>query len=330
MTEFLYCNPAKINPKTKEDVRSAELAKIASLKAAGKNVIGLEITVPELAAACTANIDPQHSEGKTAVSCAKEIAQNASELLNKYKNSDVVFITNRFDLDSVASYILADRYLSGKPVSYTPNIAAVNAHDTFQQAAWNGSKPIEKAFDAQNKTAALASSIKVFALTPDNLKNVADYLDTGNVPENIMETYRKTQQNIIDKVNNGEIEVSVAGGIAHVKTTLPCATNVGYAYAPVVIAENPAMKLGAAGTPFRKVSICQHEEGYVDMNKLKETLSTKEEGWGGSPTFIGSKQGENCTINFSDIQKAVYANLTPEYKKNITNTVLNANQGLEI
>ena len=116
------------------------------------------------------------------------------------------------------------------------------------------------------------------------------------------------------------------GGVAYVETILPCATNVGYSFAPVVVATNPAMR-NPDGTTYRKVSICQHESGYADLGTVKKELTARETGWGGSPTFIGSPQGQDCTIELSDIKKLVYANLTPEYKSQVTSRSVNANEG---
>ena len=63
------------------------------------------------------------------------------------------------------------------------------------------------------------------------------------------------------------------------------------------------------------------------INAVKETLNTLEAGWGGSPTFIGSKQGESCNIGLSEIKKTVFANLTPEYKEKVTSTAGKSNIG---
>lgn len=310
---FMYVNPAMKNPKTGENVREAESAKLAALKKAGKVIVGLEMTVPALAELCDKNIDPQHTDGNSAQSCVKEVTENAEKYLKEYKDKDVVFVTNRVDADSVAAYVSADRYLQGEPQDYNENVAAINKHDTFSAGKWQGPKPIEKAFDPENKIGALASSIKVFSVTQDNIKAVADFIDTGKVDETTMANYQKVQNGIIDRVNSGEIKVEVKGGIANVTTTLPCATNVGYSKAPVVIAINPAAK-GPDGKTYRKISICQHDEGYVDMSAIKTALNKEEPGWGGSSTFIGSKQGEDCNIPLEKLLKIVSENLTPEYK----------------
>ena len=326
-TEFMYINPAMKNPKTGENVREQETAKLESLKAEGKKIVGLEMTVADLAGICDKNIDPQHTDGKADECCAKTVAENAATLLADYRGQDVVFVTNRVDLDSVAAYVMADRYLQGKTTEYNDNLAQINDHDAHLGARWEGPKPIEQAFDPDNKTAALASSIKVFMVTPKNIEDVRNFIDTGNVEETVMNNYRTVQNGIIDRVKSGEIKTEVVGGVAYVETTLPCATNVGYSMAPVVVAVNPAMKLGPQGEPFRKVSICQHEAGYADLNAVADKLNEMEAGWGGSPTFKGSKQGESCNISLSDIKKTVFAHLTPEYKAKVTSNVGNANSG---
>lgn len=324
MSTFMYVNPAMKNPKTGENVREAETAKLQALQQEGKTIIGLEMTVADLASLCAKNIDPQHTDGNSEECCAKSVAENADKLLAEYKGQDVVFVTNRVDVDSIASFVLADRYLKGEPVEYNENLAKINDHDAFQGAKWDGPKPIEQAFDPENKVAALASSIKVFMVTPKNIEDVSGFIDTGKVDETTMNNYRNVQNSIISKVKSGEIKTEVVGGVAYVETTLPCATNVGYSLAPVVVAVNPAMKLGPQGEPFRKVSICQHEAGYADLNAVAEHLNQLEPGWGGSPTFKGSKQGENCNIALSDIKKIVYANLSPEYKREITSKTAQA------
>jgi hypothetical protein len=327
MSEFMYINPAMKNPKTGENVREQETAKIQELRDQGKTVIGLEMTVADLAGLCNANIDPQHTDGKEDQSCAKEIAEKKADLLAKYKGKDVVFVTNRVDLDSVAAFVVADAYLQGKDIAYNNSLAQINDHDTHLGAKWDGPKPIEKAFDPDNKAAALASSIKVFTVTQKNIDDVKNFIATGEVEESVLQNYRTVQNGIIDSVKSGKIKTEVVGGVAYVETTLPCATNVGYSLAPVVVAVNPAMKLGPQGTPFRKVSICQHEPGYADLNAVADRLNQIEGGWGGSPTFKGSKQGENCSIELSEIKKSIAANLTPEYRAKVTSKYLATSKG---
>ena len=329
MTQLMFINPAMINPKTKENVRETEMIKLKELKEKGFTLVGLEMTVPSLAELCDRNIDPQHTEGKADQSCVKEVAEKAPELLGWFKKQDldkIVFVTNRVDVDAIGAYVLADRYLKGEKVAFNENVAAIDAHDTHLGDKWEGPKPIEQAFDPESKTGALAASIKVFMVTPKNIEDVKTFIDTGNVDETIMDGYKKSQQGIINKVKSGDIKAEVVGGIAYVETTLPCATNVGYSFAPVVVATNPAMR-NPDGTTYRKVSVCQHETGYVDLGAVKNELAKKEAGWGGSPTFIGSPQGQNCKIELHEIKKLLYAGLTPEYKAKVTSCCVKTNSG---
>ena len=57
MSVFMYINPAIKNPKTGENVRELEIAKLQSLLNEGKKNAGLEMTVPELAELCDKNIE---------------------------------------------------------------------------------------------------------------------------------------------------------------------------------------------------------------------------------------------------------------------------------
>ena len=324
MLNFLYVNPALINPKTKENTREQEVQKLLKLKEEGYVLIGLEMTVPELASLCDLNIDPQHTQQKITQSCVREVCLKKEELLSPYKGKKVIFLTNRVDLDSVSSYIVANNYLNDIDTPYNLSLKEINVHDTFQTRPWQKQTTIEEGFNPNNKTAALASSLKPFMITPENIKAVTQYIETGEVDCSIMENFQRTQQTIIEKVKSGEISVTSANGIAIVETTLPCATNVGYCYAPVVIALNPQMR-NPDGSTYRKISICQHEAGYVDLTKVKETLNQTNPGWGGNPNFIGSPQGESCEISINELQQLVTKNLTPEYKAKTTSTFLKTN-----
>lgn len=291
MSELMYVNAAKSfkNPKTGEieDVRAKETARLKALKEQGFTIIGLEMTEPELAALCDRNIDPQHTDKREDQSCAKEIAEHAPAQLGWFKAKDldkVVFVTNRVDVDSVAAFVLADRYLKGEKISYNDNVEAINTHDTAAGNVWQ--KPegktdedrLQKAFDPESKTKALAASIQVFKVTPDNIKNVADFIDTGMVDDDIMASFRASQQAIIAKVKTKEIKVESLEGSGYVTVTSTerAATDVGYAFTPVVIAENPAMR-APDGHTYHKVSICQHAEGgYIDLTPVSIALNKIE------------------------------------------------------
>jgi hypothetical protein len=70
----------------------------------------------------------------------------------------------------------------------------------------------------------------------------------------------------------------------------PSSLRLGYRRAPVVVAVANTM-FGSDRTLLRKITIAQHETGHADLRRVAVLLSTKEPGWGGSATIIGSPQG---------------------------------------
>jgi len=78
------------------------------------------------------------------------------------------------------------------------------------------------------------------------------------------------------------MEEIMRGALCLVQGFVPGALRLGYRRAPVVIA--------VGGEP-RRVSIAQFESGWVDLRTAKNLLDSKEPGWGGSTTLIGSPQG---------------------------------------
>jgi hypothetical protein len=92
--------------------------------------------------------------------------------------------------------------------------------------------------------------------------------------------------------------------IAVIETTHRSATMLGYRLAPIVVALNPSFRL-AGGDPHRKFTVCQYQEGLIDMRILISELNDLELGWGGSPTIIGSAQGKNSELTIEQVVKAV-------------------------
>lgn len=92
--------------------------------------------------------------------------------------------------------------------------------------------------------------------------------------------------------------------IAVVVSSHRAATSVGYSLAPVVVAFNPAFKLGG-GEPHAKFTVCQFTGGYVDLKAAAAELSELESGWGGSPTIIGSPQGVGSRLTTDEVVSVV-------------------------
>jgi hypothetical protein len=88
-------------------------------------------------------------------------------------------------------------------------------------------------------------------------------------------------------------------------------TTLGYRLAPVVVAINDAFRING-GDPHRKVTICQWQEGYINLEAVAAALDAKAEGikvgWGGSRTIIGSPQGVDTQVSEAEILAAIEAN----------------------
>lgn len=92
--------------------------------------------------------------------------------------------------------------------------------------------------------------------------------------------------------------------IAVVETTHRAATMIGYRLAPVVVALNPAFCV-AGGEPHRKFTVCQYQAGYVALKAAVTELAELEPGWGGSPSIIGSPQGQGSKLTIEQVVEVI-------------------------
>jgi len=83
---------------------------------------------------------------------------------------------------------------------------------------------------------------------------------------------------------------------------------LGYRNAPAVVAINPRFQL-QGGEPYEKYVIAQYTMGYIDLKAVAQELSQLEQGWGGSPTIIGSPQGKSSTLSREQIFEIVRKHL---------------------
>ena len=79
---------------------------------------------------------------------------------------------------------------------------------------------------------------------------------------------------------------------------------IGYSQAPIVVAINPEFRF-QGGEPHRKITICQYQDGYINLKKVVENLNLIEPGWGGSATICGSPQGKASIVSESQLWEGV-------------------------
>ncbi len=277
--------------------------------------LGIEVTVPALARRCTlGNLDPQHA-GRDSSRAAIQDALDAP-----LPPAGTILVTVRPDLDALGT--MAVFHLRAAGTSLGPEAAArveqIAAADRFAHGPWPGPRPLPSEDDddldpegAQlNAIAALvADGTRSMSNRVDRLR---DWLITGETPTEYADRVREERLELARQIATGATIVSsrTGGRIAAVESAHRSALLVGYRVAPVVAARNPRFRFQGR-EPHVKYTIAQYAPGYVDLDAACAALATRELGWGGSPTIIGSPQGVASTLAMDDVLAEVEHALTP-------------------
>ena len=327
---------AQLDPRPTVEAKAVNDAVFAA-----GSVLGIEVTIPELAACCDlGNIDPQHSGGDTSLA-AIEAALEYGDFWTAYRSElaeadkpTAVLVTVRPDLDSVGALAIiairmenwiAEREPYGFPMYCTfegntaRRIRAVANSDKFSREKWSGKQAFPTAENPwpEGKQASIeASELAAIAACVSDFKQPFDdrvaamkrWLWAGTQPEGYLEKVTDERMELIQALERGDIQVETFDRVAVVETTHRAATLVGYCVAPVVVALNPHFRF-QGGDEHRKFTICQHEAGHVNLNSVLSELERLETGWGGSPTIIGSPQGVSSVLTIDQIVSVVESHL---------------------
>lgn len=280
-------------------------------------VYGIEVTVPALAKRCTFNLDPQHTGGD-ANRAAIEDALTA-----ELPTEGSTLATVRADLDAVGSMVIFNLRAKGENIeSAMERIALVATADKFARGGYTGPKPLPTRSNPWDESSATAESSKQLAAIAaavmdfkvplaDRVATMEKWLLTGEEPKQYRDSVEKERLDMITAMETGQIksERRSDGRIAVVESTHRAATSVGYSLAPVVIARNPAFKLGG-GEAHVKYTVCVFEVGkFADIKSALAELATLEAGWGGSPTIGGSPQGVSSILTIDQVVEVVVKHL---------------------
>jgi len=290
------------------DPRPIDVAKEANEKVfqnAEQGVLGIEVTIPALAERCTlGNIDPQHSEGDVSKAAIDIVA-----IMENLPPEKAYLATVRADLDAIGSMALIDLRRKGLVLneSVRNRIEKISEMDRFDRGEWQ-----QKSFPTKENIWAgtngeelsLLNSLVMDFKVPvqDRVKNIEKWLEKGEMLQTYTEKTIKEREALVQALENGEIKIEVVadGKIAKVESKHQAGTMLGYAKAPVIAVSNPEFKL-AGGEPHLKHTIAQYKLGYIDLKAALEELKQKEEGWGGSPTIIGSPQGVSSKLSNDEV-----------------------------
>lgn len=256
---------------------------------AERPTLGIEVTVPRLAAACTlGNLDPQHGPDSVCGEAAIEAA-----LRWPLPPAGSQLATVRPDLDAFGAMA----------------VLMLRCHEPLTQATRRRARLVAEADKGSTRTRrhpwagrgrpparlALASAITDFTLpVADRVGLVRSWLSCGTFPG--CEGARERAATCFARAAaDSRVELSPSGRVAVVRSPSHNALSLGYRHAPVVVAENPRFRVEGR-PPYRKLTVAQAGEGHADLTVIRERLEAIEEGWGGSRTILGSPQGRSTAI----------------------------------
>ena len=282
-------------------------------------VLGIEVTIPAYAEKCTlGNIDPQHSDGNVDLA-AIEVAQTLD-----LPASEASMVTVRADLDALGAMALIKYRASGGEVTseMTARIQEIATTDKFARGGWPGKTdlpskenpwPASGSASETESLAGIAARVMDFkAPLADRVKSMEEYLTVGTEPAGYREKVEAERADMVAALEKGAIKIEVVadGNIAYVESSHRAGTYLGYSQAPVVVAFNPTFKQGP-GDAYKKYTVCQYEGTWADLVAAKNELAQLEEGWGGSPTIIGSPQGKSSELSPEQVIGIVEKHLKP-------------------
>lgn len=272
---------------------------------AGGLVLGIEVTVPALAQRCSlGNLDPQHAGGNA----SRAAIQDALEAPLPPPGS--VLVTVRPDLDALGAMAILELRAIVAPIA-TETIARVQriaAADCFAHGPWPGPRPLPYERDlsvgqADENLNAIASLVADHGLSiTERVDHVRNWLITGAAPAEYVIRVREDRLELASLIASGNTTIESRAGarIAVVNSAHRDAISIGYCFAPVVVARNPAFRF-QGGEPHVKYTVAQYTLGHVDLGTAGVALTNREPGWGGSPTIIGSPQGVSSTLSLDDV-----------------------------
>jgi hypothetical protein len=278
----------------------------------GANTLGIEVTVPALAARCgLGNIDPQHSaggDGRAAIEACLDHAPLPPE--------GAWLVTVRPDLDALGGAALLELRGHG----HTPDaalrkrVALVARHDRFAFGPWAGPRPLPRAVPAFLESEAGGPAIAPLAalagdrLVPaaERVDRIAQWLRDSAIPETHRRAAIVRAESLCQAVVSGsaQFETAANGRIAMATGATEGLLDLGYCLAPVVVAFNPAFRF-QGGAPHAKFTIAQYREGYADLVGIAADLTALEPGWGGGRTIIGSPQGQASLLTADTVVAVV-------------------------
>ncbi len=270
-------------------------ASIAGLRMPA-STLGIEVTIPALARLCDqGNIDPQHGGGDIGLA-AIEVA-----LHHPLPPPGTSLVTVRPDADAYGA--MAVLALRAEGVTFTPamraRIALIAREDSFLRGTWPGCRALpvtaaevdEVGVGPQGHGALVGGLMDPCLPADAGVRAVAAWILQGHVPPAWIARAEAAAARLVAGLEDGSLRLDplADGGMVLVRGGVPGALRLGYRMAPIVVAED-CQPRGTPPMAWRRVSVAQWNDRFVDLRRAAVALSSLEPGWGGSATIIGSPQ----------------------------------------
>ncbi len=262
-------------------------------------ILGLEVTVPAIAAYCNLGNLDHHSPESTASSptaCEQALSVNLPP-------PGALLLTVYPDADSVTGMAILANRESGDPVD--PEIVQLVAN--YDKYGPSMGRPA----DLLIAVSRIASSNSM-AMT-DKVEWIRRAL-RGEVDEQQVAGFVEDHdRDFLEAQAATTVALRLDGKVAIVESKHRYATKIGYMYAKVLICVNPEFpvnfKNDSDGT-YRKYTICRFNQ-YVpfDLPKALVDLLSLESGWGGRADIVGSPIGSSSVLTLEQVLSVVEKHL---------------------
>ena len=276
-----------------------------------KNTLGIEVTIPKLAAKCgLGNID-HHREGDNS-----DTPSACEQALNwPYVDCNVIGVladpdtltamavlwAKVFSVESYACFYSQNGYYPEES-GYEVDEELVKKIGLIDRKG-PASKP-DLLLDPRVKYIRAIAAQRGMDLS-DQVYKIMLMLCGKELTADDLKIIEAEELKLIDAEKASKVKM--VGDIVIVESPHSMATQIGYKYGDVLICINNTFpkdfKDLSKGT-YRKITLCKRDD-YVPYNINFSKLNSLENGWGGRPTIGGSPQGVDSTLTIEQILSCI-------------------------
>lgn len=281
----------------------------------------IDLGIEDTLGVAKTNID-HHGENDTA-----ETPSACEQMLTLENLPDAETIaTVRPDADSVTAMAIYASRKQGKNIN-TDLVKKIGGVDRLGPQVLGKSWSPEASLNPETQERSLDEKIVVAIarLASDFRKQLVDRVQTvqkilgGTLDEETSSLVEKLvserDKDFAEALKASEIKEIIPGKLVLVKSTHRFATNIGYQYAPTVVAFNPEMavmqktadgKFAPTGEKYAKFTICRYDSNVkTDLVSALKEIQNLEEGWGGRGDIFGSPQNKSSVLTPEQITEII-------------------------